>query len=314
MTAGARISVIIPAYNAESTLDAQLSALAPQCREVGAEVLIADNGSIDGTAALARSWQTRLPRLRVIDASARRGPAAARNIGAAQATARALAFCDADDVVGPGWLSALVHALDHHDAVAGALDFAALNTRSGGMGAAAGFPLSYLPGMRGAGSGNLAVTAAAFAEVRGFDEELRVGEDIDLCCRLQLAGYALHPCDEAVVHVRLRGGVVSAYRHAFAFGAADRQLRHRYAPIASAIDAGEWQPPVSPAIDMTDAGPADRETTPDAGDGVAAGRRWPRVLTPRRVDPTAFARRIGRRAGERIGRIDRTLPQVAPPP
>ncbi|WP_152650265.1 glycosyltransferase family 2 protein [Demequina aestuarii] len=314
MIAGARISVIIPAYNAETTLDAQLSALAPQCRDVDAEVLIADNGSTDGTAVLARSWEPRLPRLRVIDASARRGPAAARNIGAALATGRSLAFCDADDVVGAGWLSALADALDSHDVVAGALDFAALNHRSGGMGAAAGFPLSYLPGMRGAGSGNLAVTAAAFEEVRGFDEELRVGEDIDLCCRLQLAGYALHPCDDAVVHVRLRGGVVSAYRHAFAFGAADRQLRHRYAPIASAIDAGEWRPPASAPVDRSRETSGDGNFDPASQASTPAGHRWTRVLMPRRVDPTAFARRMGRRAGTRIGRIDRTLPQVAPPP
>ena len=305
MSGTLRLSIVIPAYNAEDTLGDQLDAIAPQVVGTGVEVIVADNGSTDGTGAVVTGRARTARYLRLIDASARRGPSAARNIGASHAVGRALVFCDADDVVGDGWLRAMSDALDRHDVVGGSLDFTRLNRRSGGMGAPAAFPLSYLPGMRGAGSGNLAVAREAFLSVGGFDEDLRVGEDVDLCCRLQLAGHVLHPCDEAVVHVRLRGGVVSAFRHAHSFGAADRQLRHRYAQVSAAIEAGTWIPPMQDAPSRSEAGADQR---------ASGAHRWKRVLRPRRIDPTAFARRLGRRIGERAGRIDRSLPQVAPPP
>src|SRR3954470_16489202 len=92
-----RLSVIIPCHNSEATLGAQLSALAAQVCSYSWEAIVADNGSLDGTEALAASFADRIPVLRVIDASARRGAAYARNAGAAAAKGSAFLFCDADD-------------------------------------------------------------------------------------------------------------------------------------------------------------------------------------------------------------------------
>lgn len=303
-----RVSIVIPALNAATTLAEQLAALAPQLEGADAEVIVADNGSTDATRNVAREWTDRIPHLRIVDASARPGAAAARNAGVTHATGKALLFCDADDVVTPGWYAALSAALEHHAVVAGALDFGALNARSGGMGAPAGFPLVYLPGFRGAGSGNLAVRADAFVEVGGFDESLRVGEDIDLVVRLQLAGHAVYPCDQAVVHVRLRGGIISAYRHAYSFGRAERQLRHRFLAVSQAVTAGTWTPPVRETPPLTTSQQPNRGNT-----ALQRQTRLRKLLRPRTIDPTAFARRLGRSAGERIGRIDRTLPVVPAP-
>src|SRR5215218_5139885 len=115
------VSVIVPVRDAEAWFAAQLEALAAQRYAGRWEVLIADNGSTDGTVALAWSWSDRLP-IRIVDASARAGINAARNVAAAAADGDLLAFCDGDDLVGPGWVAALAEAAQHYDLVGGRLD------------------------------------------------------------------------------------------------------------------------------------------------------------------------------------------------
>ena len=96
------VSVIVPARDAEQTLGATLDALAAQSHPAGEiEVIVVDNGSEDGTAALADARG-----VRVVRRERRGGAGAARNEGAAEATAPVLAFTDADCAPDPGWLAA----------------------------------------------------------------------------------------------------------------------------------------------------------------------------------------------------------------
>ena len=60
-----RVSVVVPAFNAATTLPAQLEALALQQTSVPFEVIVVDNASTDDTAAVAASYTGRLPGLRV---------------------------------------------------------------------------------------------------------------------------------------------------------------------------------------------------------------------------------------------------------
>jgi glycosyltransferase involved in cell wall biosynthesis len=99
-----RISVIIAMRDAAGTLVEQLEALTQQTYTGWWEVLLVDNGSTDAGCDLGRSYEGRLRNLRVIDASERPGCAHARNVAAVHARGEVLAFCDADDVVSPGWL------------------------------------------------------------------------------------------------------------------------------------------------------------------------------------------------------------------
>lgn len=220
------VSVIVPVHDDRDVLEDQLRALVDQVCPEAWEVVLADNGSTDGSAEVARSWGRRYPFVRAIDASAVAGPAAARNAGVRAARGGLVAFCDADDIVRPGWLAGLVATLEHVDVAAGYFDFGSLN----GAGASTPVPpsleqLPFLPAGLGA---NLAVRRPAFDAVGGFAEELRTGEDIDLCWRLQLAGYRFTMDPGAVVDKRDRTGFRPVFRQGFAIGRGGVVLYRRH--------------------------------------------------------------------------------------
>ncbi len=174
----------------------------------------------------ARDWAIRCTAIRVIDASAKAGPAAARNAGVDAARGQFVAFCDADDVVQPGWLHAYVTALADADVVAGFFDFHSLNDAvEGELGPAATSQLGFLPAGLAA---NLAVRREAFKAVGGFAESLFVGEDIDLCWRMQLAGYRFAVTDSAVVARRERTDLREVFTQALAYGRSGASLYRRY--------------------------------------------------------------------------------------
>jgi glycosyltransferase involved in cell wall biosynthesis len=220
------ISVVLPVRDGLPWLESQLAALTAQHYDGAWEIVVADNGSSDGSLAVAQTWADRCDRLRVVDASARRGPGAARNAGVAAATGELLVFCDADDVVQPGWLGACVAALGHADVVAGSFDMASLNGFADQeTGPAATSQLGFLPAGLAA---NLGVRRPAFDAVGGFSEELLVGEDIDLCWRLQLEGYRFSMVPDAVVAKRDAEASADLFRRATAYGRCGPVLYRRY--------------------------------------------------------------------------------------
>lgn len=221
------VSVVIPVHNGGPWFEVQLRAVAAQRYEGSWELLVADNGSTDGSASLARSWPDAGGRIRLVDASARRGPGAARNIGAAAARGALLAFCDADDVVRPGWIHALASAVaSGADVVAGTYDFGALNgSAPSSPRPAATAQLGHLPAGLAA---NLAVRRSAFDAVGGFCEDLQVGEDIDLCWRLQEHGYRFTVADAAVVEKRDRVELGPTFRQGLAYGRSGAVLHRRH--------------------------------------------------------------------------------------
>ena len=163
------ISVVVPVRNGMPWIEQQLQALSTQDVPAGWEVMVADNGSDDGTRSCVERWSARDPRIHLVDASARRGAAAARNMGVRSARAGFLAFCDADDVVRPGWVASMLLALRDAELVAGVFDFGALDGAPKSLPApAATRQLGFLPfGL----SANLAVRRDVFDAVHGFDEE-----------------------------------------------------------------------------------------------------------------------------------------------
>jgi glycosyltransferase involved in cell wall biosynthesis len=88
------ISVVIPAYNRESTIRRAVISVLDQTYS-DLEVLVVDDGSTDGTEEVLR--QISDPRLRYIKADENRGACAARNIGIVAAQGEWVAFQDSDD-------------------------------------------------------------------------------------------------------------------------------------------------------------------------------------------------------------------------
>lgn len=96
------LSVIIPVYNSRRFLAQGLKALAEGTRTPD-ELLVVDDGSTDGSGNLAQSFGARIITL----TDGPRGPARARNRGAAQARGDLLVFLDADVVVHPDTLAGI---------------------------------------------------------------------------------------------------------------------------------------------------------------------------------------------------------------
>ncbi len=252
------VSVVIAARDAAATLPQQLDALAEQRTGQRWEVLVADNGSTDGTADLARAHAGRLPGLQVLDASAQRGAGPARNAAARTARGDVLLFCDADDVVGPGWVELMGSALREHEVAAGRLEWAQLNDeaarRSRALPQEHGLqhsePLPWLPH---ASSSNLGVRADLFRRLGGFDADARFLQDTDLCWRAQLTGADLAYVPDAVVHMRLRQTLRGAWRQGRGNGMGQRWLAGRYGAV-------EAQQPVPEPERLPAAGAATRLT------------------------------------------------------
>lgn len=199
------LTVVVPARDRPDLLDRCLAALA------GLAVVVVDDGSEqrDAVAAVAAAHGARLLRHDVA-----RGPASARNAGAAATHTEAVAFVDSDCVADARSLRRLAdHLRDDTVALVAPRVRPVAPGASGASGALAGFasarsPLdigdqparvrpdgrvTYVP------STTVVLRRAAFTAVGGFDEGLRTGEDVDICWRLHDAGWTLRY--DPAVHV-----------------------------------------------------------------------------------------------------------------
>jgi glycosyltransferase involved in cell wall biosynthesis len=220
-----KVSVVMAAFNESKHIASQLRALAAQEYAGDWEVIVADNGSTDGTPALAEGWSNRLP-IRVVDAAARRGCGAARNIGVQAATGEAVLFCDGDDVVAPGWLPAHAAALRSADVSGGVISRFSVEPlddppRPRALPTLLGW-LPYAPG------GNCGVRRTVYDAVGGFNESNPFAEDVEFSWRAQLAGFSLGYAPDAIVYVRTRATAKQMFVQSYRYGKCDVDLFRRY--------------------------------------------------------------------------------------
>ncbi|MDR0944967.1 MAG: glycosyltransferase, partial [Bifidobacteriaceae bacterium] len=104
------LSVIVPVYNTAEYFETCLTSLLDGW-EPWREVIVVDDGSTDGSRAIAERLAAADARLRVISGG-HHGPAHARNLGVSKARGRYLAFVDSDDAVPPDALARLVESLE----------------------------------------------------------------------------------------------------------------------------------------------------------------------------------------------------------
>lgn len=103
------VSVIVPAYNAAASIEQCIESIENQ-DGVGFEAIVVNDGSSDATGSILKELARSRPWLIVINRK-NFGVSAARNVGMEAASGRFLTFLDADDILAPGALHALVSAI-----------------------------------------------------------------------------------------------------------------------------------------------------------------------------------------------------------
>ena len=192
--------------------------------------------------------------VRVIRTAERGGPAQARNVGTAPGDAEVLLFVDDDIDLPPGWAAPLLGHLDDPTVVAVApriigpapddarrwwqrseqvrspLDLGPqpAPVRAGGR-------VPYVP------SAVLLVRRRAFEQAKGFDTDLRYGEDVDLVWRLYRAGGQVRYDPRVVVHHEARPTWRGWLTQRFAYGtsAAPLAVRHPDAIVAARLNTSQ---------------------------------------------------------------------------
>lgn len=197
------VTVVVPVRDRAEQLARCLSG----CR--GTEVIVVDDGSAD-PAAVAEV--VRVTGAKLVRRAANGGPAAARNTGLACATTEVVAFVDSDCLPRPGWIDALLpHFADPAVAavapriVADGPGHGLLGRYEAERSALDMGPAESLvrPGARVPYVPSAALVLRRSAAGAGFDETLRVGEDVDLVWRLAAEGH----------HVRYDPSVSVPHQH-----------------------------------------------------------------------------------------------------
>lgn len=232
MSQAVEVSVVMPCLDAKGTIEAQLRALAGQRTSARWEVIVSDNGSTDGSQQIVQRWQARLPDLRLIDSSSRRGVSAARNFGARAARGELILICDADDIVSEHWIAAMVRAARQFDLVGGSFEESSLNPpvlrfwRGELPRDRLLTSLRFLPFAMGC---NVGMRREVFEALGGWDERYVGGcDDVDFSWRAQLGGFTLGFAPDAVIAYRHRHGLTALCRQFYRYGLSHAVLYRQY--------------------------------------------------------------------------------------
>ena len=214
-----RVSVIVPAYNAEEHIGEALASVVAQTYGDW-EAIVADDASTDATAERASGVD---PRIRVVRAAANAGPAPTRNLAIEHAEGELLAFLDADDAWLPEFLDAQVGLYDREVAAGRRIgivscdarvidsDGAELGTHLGRAGIPPRGPVTLTQLL----DGNVIYVSAlapraVVEEVGEFSPETRGSEDHDLWIRIVEAGYEVASNPQVLAVYREAEGSVSS--------------------------------------------------------------------------------------------------------
>ncbi len=238
-----KVSVVVASYNADRTLKACLESLR-DLNYADYEVILVDDGSTDSTQQLAEQF----PRVRYFCHLTNLGLSAARNTGIAAAEGEIVAFTDADCRADEDWLYHLIgdllsgefQGMGGHNLLPSDDSFtaAAVMVSPGGPAHVmlTDREAEHIPGC------NMAFFKNALVAIGGFDPIYRkAGDDVDICWRLQQAGYKIGFSPAAFVW-HYRRSTVSAYlKQQRGYGEAEALLVRKHPEYFNAFGAGVWR-------------------------------------------------------------------------
>ncbi len=247
------VSVIIPVRNRPDDIDVCLQSMEKlDYPHDKLEIIVVDDASTDQTPDVVGRFQVRF-----IGLKQHKQASYCRNLAARNARGDILAFIDSDCIVGSAWLRELVPAfkdgqlgacggvvdsyfnengLDHYEKVKSSLNVSSWFKRSH-----KNDPFFYLPAC------NLLVRRHLFLGLGGFKEGLIVGEDVDLCWRIQKRGDQIEYRPEGRVYHKHRNQLFSFCRRRFEYGTSEPLLNKLhpekvkeicFPPLASLFWAG----------------------------------------------------------------------------
>ena len=287
-------TLVVPTFNGRELLAATL----PSVLDQGAEVVVVDDGSSDGTADWLRAqW----PAVRVVELGENVGVAAAFNRGIAATTTEFVALLNNDVELAPGWLEPLLAALHAHPGAASAtgkllryddherldaagdvlLRSAAVINR--GAGELDRGQYDRAEAVFGACAGAALYRRSALDAVGPFDERyFAYLEDVDWAMRAQLAGFGAR-YEPAAVGFHM-GGATTRRRPGF-YGRL--QQRNQLLLVAKTFPAGTlarhgWRIAATQVISLA-ASAREGVLREHLGAWGEAGRMLPAALRSRRA-------------------------------
>lgn len=110
-----KLSIVIPVYNVENTLDRCIESVLSQGID-DFEVILIDDGSTDNSLTICKKWQTKDTHILTIHQD-NQGLSAARNTGINRATGELITFVDSDDYLKDNTYQAVMPQAEKHDIV-----------------------------------------------------------------------------------------------------------------------------------------------------------------------------------------------------
>ena len=238
-----KVSVVVATYNGDRTLKACLDSLR-RLNYPDYEVILVDDGSTDSTRQITSAYD----RVRCLRHEQNLGLSAARNTGLAAATGEIIAFTDSDCRADEDWLYYLVGDLlngsfagvggpnllppdDSHIAAAvmvspGGPAHVMLTDRQA----------EHIPGC------NMAFYKWALLETGGFDPLFRqAGDDVDICWRLEQAGYKIGFSPAAFVWHYRRSTIRAYLKQQRGYGEAEALLVQKHPENFNSFGNGVWR-------------------------------------------------------------------------
>jgi mycofactocin system glycosyltransferase len=228
------VSIIIPVRNRPEEIAACLQSLGRlDYPAEKMEIIVVDDASDDNTPEVVSTFPVHL-----IPLKEHKQASFCRNLAAHKARSEVLAFLDSDCMADPLWLRELVPAFSDpsNGAAGGVVDSyytkkgldryekvrSSLNMGSWPKSSREENRFFYLP------SCNLLIRRALFVQVGGFREDMVVGEDVDLCWRLQDQGYHVEYRPVGRVYHKHRNRMINFCARRFDYGTSEPLLQQSH--------------------------------------------------------------------------------------